>query len=205
MPNIDNKQHTYQILVHGHGGHAKLTCVSELIAKYWSSVNSERVFGAHLQSDKSLNIRLDGTTIDPDFSAEPRHIVGPEKHKNLIISVADLNTKLIIWGGIKLSQATQRYGLRAIIRDAFMSGGQPKPWAVYRSFEKVTCRYILKTDAAFDAKLLQLHFAKFASDDILVGMTYDSISISFKPLIGEVLKFPVAAIIHALPVGLRRK
>ena len=158
-----------------------------------------------MQSDKSLNSSLDGVTIDPNFSAESRHIVGPEKTRNLTISLAHLNTRKIIWDRIKLSQATEKYGLRAINDDKFMTNGQLQPWAMYRSFELMTCRYILHTAAAFDAKLLQLHFAKITSGYILAGMTYDSVPIAFTPHTSDVLKPPIAAIIHNLPAGLHRK
>lgn len=201
----EDNQYSYQILVHGPGGHAKLTPVSEPVANYWRDIDSERVFGAHVQSDKSLNSSLDGVTIDPNFSAESRHIVGPEKTRNLTISLAHLNTRKIIWDRIKLSQATEKYGLRAINDDKFMTNGQLQPWAMYRSFELMTCRYILHTAAAFDAKLLQLHFAKITSGYILAGMTYDSVPIAFTPHTSDVLKPPIAAIIHNLPAGLHRK
>ena len=200
----EDNQYSYQILVHGPGGHAKLTPVSEPVANYWRDIDSERVFGAHVQSDKSLNSSLDGVTIDPNFSAESRHIVGPEKTRNLTISLAHLNTRKIIWDRIKLSQATEKYGLRAINDDKFMTDGQPKPWALCRSFEQITCRYILHTKATFDAKLLQLHFAKYPSGYILAGMNYDGGPVTFTLHINEVLKLPEAAVIHDLPIGLRR-
>ena len=201
---VENNQHRYQILVHGRGGAAQLTPMSELVANYWSTINSEKVFGAHLRSGKSINVSLDGSAIDSNFVATPRDIVGPEKHRNLTISVAHLNTGIIIWDRIRISQATEKYGLRAINDDKFMTDGQPKPWALCRSFEQITCRYILHTKATFDAKLLQLHFAKYPSGYILAGMNYDGGPVAFTLHINEVLKPPEAAVIHDLPIGLRR-
>ena len=201
----EDNQYSYQILIHGPGGHAQITPVSEIVAEYWSGVKSERVFGAHLHSGKSVNVALDGSTIDPNFVGEARHIVGPEKHRNLSIFLADLTTAMIIWDRIKLSRATERYHLRTINDDKFMTDGLSAPWAIYRSFELMTCRYILHTAAAFDAKLLQLHFAKFTSGYFLAGMTYDNIPLTFTPFTKDVLEPPVAAIIHKRPAGLHRK
>ena len=197
-----NNLYSYQIVVHGPGGHAQLASVSEPIADYWNAVD-ERTFGAHLQIGKSINVSLEGSMIDPNFESKDRRIVGPEKHRNLTISVA-LMSGLVIWNRITVTQATSKFGIRIRNDDKFMSNGQPKPWALYRSFETLTCRYVLHIGSKFDPKFLQLQFAKFPPGYILAGMNYEGRALELTPYVGKILKPPVADIIYDLPLGLSR-